>query len=158
MRFIMNSLDEEQTVSVGGKHFSFKGKQIKPFQSEDIASFILRDRADLGFVEIPQLVTEDESAVGDYDKSPAGLSLIEEKRRQGIEAYCARLRKTVYNLQVSLKKDLAIKNMNIDPMHYATDKEVQQMEHLVKYQTRKEDPAQSRVDRAKKLEKALEKI
>lgn len=157
MRFVMNALDEDQTVMVGGKHFSFKGKQIKPFQNDEIADFILKMKSELGFVEIPKLTTEDESAVDDYDRSPAGHALIEEKRKSGIEAYCRRLKAIVYNLQVSLRKDLAIKNMNIEPSHLASDGDLLHMEQLAKYQTRKEDAGQVRADKIKKLEKILEK-
>lgn len=155
MRFIMNALDEDQTTIVHGKHFSFKGKQIKPFQNEEIANTILRERKEMGFVEIPKVAGDDETSVEDYDRSPAGLAIIEDARRHGIEEYCNKLRKQVYNLQVSLKKDLAIKNMNIDPAHLASDGDLKSMEALVKYQSRKEDASHIRAEKAKKL---LEKI
>lgn len=155
MRFVMNALDEDQTVMVGGKHFSFKGKQIKPFQNDDVADVILKLKAELGFVEIPKLKTDDDSLVDDYDRSPAGLELVESKRKEGIENYCRRLKAIVYNLQVSLRKDLAVKNMNIEPSHLASDGDLKHMEQLAKYQTRKEDAAQVRADKIKKLEKQL---
>lgn len=151
----MNALDEDQTVVIHGKHFSFKGKQIKPFQNDDIANIILKNKRENGFVEIPKLELTDESAVEDYDRSPAGQTVIEQARRSGIEEYCNKLRKQVYNLQVSLKKDLAMKNMNIDPSHLATDGDLHSMEQLVKYQNRKEDISHIRAEKAKKL---LEKI
>lgn len=154
----MNSLDEDQTVIVYGKHFYFKGKQIKPFHNDDIASFILKERRELGFVEIPKVGNVDEGDIEDYDRSPAGLAVIEEKRKEGINEYCARLRRVVYNTQVSLKKDLAMKSINMDPLHLASDADVKHMEQLVKYQTKKQDNAQTRVEKAKKLEKELEKM
>lgn len=157
MRFVMNALDEDQTAVVGGKHFSFKGRQIKPFQNDEVANVILTMKAELGFVEIPKVKSDDDSVLEDYDKSPAGLVVIEEKRKSGIEAYCRRLKAIVYNLQVSLRKDLAVKNINIDPSHLATDADLQHMEQLAKYQTRKEDASQIRADKIKKLEKQLEK-
>lgn len=155
MRFVMNALDEDQTVMVGGNHFSFKGKQIKPFQNDGVADVILKMKAELGFVEIPKLKTDDESLVDDYDRSPAGLELVESKRKEGIDAYCRRLKAIVYNLQVSLRKDLATKNINIDPAHLATDADLKHMEQLAKYQTRKEDASQIRAEKIKKLEKVL---
>lgn len=157
MHFIMNALDEEQTIIVWGKHFTFKPRQIKAMHNDEVASFILRERRELGFVEIPKMSTEEEGLVDKYDESPEGKALIEEKRKQGIEEYCSRLRRIVYNLQVSLKKDLAIKNMAIDPMQLASDGDVRHMEQLLKYQTKKEDALQTRIEKAKKLEKLLEK-
>lgn len=151
----MNALDDDQTTIVHGKHFSFKAKQIKPFQNEEIANTILRERKEMGFVEIPKIQSDDETVVEDYDRSPAGLAIIEDCRHKGIEEYCNKLRKQVYNLQVSLKKDLAVKNMNIDPSHLATDGDLKTLEQLVKYQSRKEDVSQVRADRTKKL---LEKV
>lgn len=158
MRFVMNSLDEDQTTIVHGKHFTFKGKQIKPFQNDSIADVIIRERKEHGFVEVPKIETADEGAIEDYDRGPAGLALIEEKRREGIEAYCAKLRKTIYNLKVSLKKDLAMKNMQIDPLELASDGDIKNMELLVKYQSKKEDANQMKLDKARKLDKALEKV
>lgn len=154
----MNSLDEDQTIVVWGKHFTFKPRQIKAIHSDEVASFILRERKEFGFIEIPKLVTLEEGTVDKYDESPEGKALIEEKRKEGIEEYCRRLRRVVYNLQVSLKKDLAIKNIQMDPLTMATDEDVKHMELLVKYQAKKEDAAQVRIDRAKKLEKLLEKV
>jgi len=154
----MNALDEDQTTIVHGKHFTFKGKQIKPFQNDNIADVILRERKEYGFVEIPKMENEDEGAIEDYDRSPAGQALIEEKRKEGIEAYCARLRRTIYNLKVSLKKDMSLKNMNMDPLELASDGDIKNMELLVKYQSKKEDASQVKLDKARKLEKALEKL
>lgn len=158
MRFVMNALDEDQTTIVHGKHFTFKGKQIKPFQNDTIADVIIRERKEYGFVEIPLLENAEEGAIEDYDRSPAGLALVEDKRKEGIEAYCARLRKTIYNLKVSMRKDLALKNMQIDPLELASDGDIKNMELLVKYQSKKEDANQVKLDKARKLDKALEKL
>lgn len=158
MRFVMNALDEDQTTIVHGKHFTFKGKQIKPFQNDTIADVIIRERKEYGFVEVPKIETADEGAIEDYDRSPVGLALIEDKRKEGIDAYCARLRRTIYNLKVSLKKDLAMKNMAVDPLEMASDGDIKNMELLVKYQSKKEDANQIRLDKARKLDKALEKV
>lgn len=153
MKFVMNSLDEEQTILAHGKHFFFKARQVKPFYSDAIGAFILKERAELGMIEVPAIVNDDEGAVEDYVKDP---KVLEERRKAGVEAYCVHLRKVLYNLQVSLRKDLDSKNMKMDVRTLATSGDLNHMEKLVKYQTRKEDAEQVKVDRIKQLEKALE--
>lgn len=151
----MNALPEEQTIMAHGKHFHFKANQVKAFQNDSIGTFILRERADHGFVEIPAMFNEEEGDVGDYNRDP---KIIEEKRKVGVDNYCANLRRILYNLQVSLKKDLDLKNLRMDPRNLATDGDLKHMEQLVKYQTKREDTEQLKIDRIKELEKKLEKV
>lgn len=150
----MNCLDEEQTVIVGGKHFHFKPKQIKQFYQDTFANFILREKSEYGFVEIPTINTteDDNSGVASSDKD-----LIEAKRKEGIENYCSHLRKLVYNAQVSLQKDIDLAGLKIGYQAIASKGDLKNMEKLVKYQSKREDVDQVNVDRIKQLEKQLEK-
>lgn len=154
MKYVMNCLEEEQTVIVGGKHFHFKPRQIKQFYQDTFANFILREKSEYGFVEIPTLNTteDDNSGVASTDKD-----LIEAKRKEGIEAYCSYLRKLVYNAQVSLQKDIDLKGLKISYQAVASKGDLKNMEKLVKYQAKREDADQLQVDRMKQLEKQLEK-
>lgn len=155
MKFVMNCLDEEQTIVVGGKHFHFKANQIKQFYQDTFANIILREKAEYGFVEIPLVgagTEDDNSGVASTDKV-----LIDAKRKEGIENYCNRLRNLVYNAQVSLQKDLDIKGIKISYQAIASDGDLKNMEKLAKYQSKREDANQVRVDRIKQLEKQLEK-
>lgn len=151
----MNALPEDQTIVAHGKHFHFKANQVKAFQSDAIGTFILRERAELGFIEIPAMFNEEEGDIGDYNKDP---KVIEERRQAGVDNYCAHLRKILYNLQVSLKKDLELKNLRMDPRTLATDSDLKHMEQLVRYQSKREDKEQLKIDRIKELEKKLEKV
>lgn len=153
MKYVMNCLDEDQTVIVGGKHFAFKARQVKQFYQDQFADFILREKADAGFVEIPSIVGEDDNSSTPVTDKEA----LDAKRKDGIEAYCRRLRQLIYNCQVSLQRDLDIKGIKIDYKALASDGDLRNMEKLAKYQGKKEDADQLKVDRIKQLEKQLEK-
>lgn len=150
----MNTIDEDQTIVAHGKHFAFKSQQIKPFLNDKIADFILRERKQFGFVEVPKLESVDEGEIDSHSKDPKVLASV---REQGIRNYTAFLRAQLYNLQVSLKKDLDLKGLRADPRSFATDKDLEHMEKLIKYQTTGEDPEQKKIDRIRELEKKLVK-
>lgn len=150
----MNTLDEAQDIVVGGKHFHFKPRQIKQFHQDTFANFILREKSELGFVEIPTIIDEHDDSAGTHSTE---VSLIEAKRKEGIENYCNRLRRLVYNAQVSLQKDI---DMSGRKVHYSVESskgDLKNMENLLKYQTKKEDASQLQVEKIKQLEKQLEK-
>lgn len=157
MPWIMNALDEENTVVVGGNHFTFKPKQIKMIFQPHIADFIARDRREYGFVELPGVLGEKEiETAGEFTATPEGKSLVASKSREGIENYCERLRWLLFNQQVSLKRDLEKANHKEDPRVYANDAIIKQMECLSRYQTQKADSDQQRIEKMKDLEKKLE--
>jgi hypothetical protein len=150
MAVVMNCLDEEQTAVVGGSHFTFKPKQIKQIYQEHIASLLTGDKKEYGFVALPEECLDRE-----FVDSAAGKALIDAKRKEGVDAFCKKLRAQLYNLNVSLKQDLDKANLKVDPRVFASEGDIKAMELLAKYQLRKEDEDQKKVDRIKELEKAL---
>src|SRR5258708_7450067 len=105
MPVILNCLDDEQTTVMGGSHFTFKPMQLKYFSDSHIAKSIGRLRADDGFIELPeefeslallkpelfeQVITQEQR------------DIIAEKRKEGIDNYCRKLRSLIYNATISL--------------------------------------------------------
>lgn len=152
MGVVMNCLDEENKVVVGGEHFHFKPNQIKYFYNNAISSSLLRIYQEHGFIELPEGLQEKE-----MQESEEGKKIIAEARKEGIERYCDKLRGQIYNLQVSLKRDLDQKNYKVDPRVYASKGDIKAMEQLVKYQSKNEDATQRQVEYLKDLEKKLAK-
>lgn len=156
----MNALDEDNKVVVGGNTFTFRPKQIKEIYQTDIAHIITRHKAEFGFVGLPDDLTYIAHVKPEnFDKQvpEEHKALIEEARKSGVEAYCRRLRQLVYNMQVSLKQDLEKANIKADPKVFASDGDLRNLEQLVKYQAKREDIEQKRIDKLKELEKHLEK-
>jgi hypothetical protein len=150
MAVVMNCLDEEQTAVVGGAHFTFKPRQIKHIYQESIAGLLTSEKKEYGFVSLPEEILDKEFA-----DSPAGKAILEAKRKEGVDAFCKKLRSQLYNLNVSLKQDLDKSNLKVDPRVFASEGDIKAMELLAKYQSRKEDEDQKKVDRIKELEKVL---
>lgn len=159
MPVIMNALDEEQQISVGGTYFHFAPRQLKFFSNENIARTLVKNNKELGFMSMPDEMSHLAMAKPEnFDKiiSSDEKALIEEKRKEGVENYCSHLRALVYNAQVSMRKDLDTANIKTDPRSVASKGDLRNLEQLVKYQAKKEDADQKRIDRFKELEKKLE--
>lgn len=158
---VLNCLDEDKSTTVGGNTFFFKAKQLKHFHNEDIAKIIVRNKAEDGFVELPNdleyLAHIPPHKTFEEMASPEHLKIIEDARKKGIENYIAKLRKLVYNAQVSLPRDLARKDYKYDPRIEYSDGDLHNIQQLLKYQTSKEDASQAKIEKIKELEKKLGK-
>lgn len=159
MSLIMNTLEDEQTVVVGGSHFHFKPKQIKHFYQQDIARTLLRNNQELGFVELPDdLEYLCHLPPGKSVKEtilPEHQAIIDERTTQGVDAYCRHLRALVYNAQVSLKQDLDKANIKSDVRTWYSKGDLKNMTQLLKYQSKHMDESQERVNQIKEIEKKL---
>lgn len=155
MPLVMNALDKENVVRVGGNTFTFKPNQIKEIYNEDIAGIMTRTKAEFGFVGLPQELTYIVHLKDPKNIEPEHISVISAAKKQGIDNYVQRLRGLVYNAQVSLKKDLEHKNYKQDVRTEWSEGDFENLEELVKYQSTKSDDSQKRIDRAKDLEKKL---
>lgn len=151
MAVVMNCLDESQTIRVGGNDFYFKPREIKYFYQEKLAYIIANERKEYGFIGLPEELADKEAR-----EAPAAKALIEDLRKKGVEAFCTKLRNQIYNLQVSLKKDLDMSNLKMDPRVLASKGDLQAMELLLKYQSKHEDADQERINKIKDLEKKLQ--
>ncbi len=159
MPCVLNCLDRENVVQVGGNTFYFKARQIKHIYKEDIAAFITRDRREEGFMGLPdefeglchvkpeifeKMITADQK------------SLLEKKRLEGVAAHINQLKQQVHNLKVSLQGDLDKSNTKMDARALATDGDIRAMEAIAKYSSTKDDYGQKRIDHIKELEKLLD--
>lgn len=156
MPLVMNALDDENVVTVGGNTFTFKPRQIKEIYNPDIHHVITRIKSEDGFVGLPEELTyivhlkpeQLDKMVSDEHKT-----IIQDAIRTGVENHVKHLRGLVYNAQVSLGRDMAQKNFKHDPRSEYSAGDLKNLEKLIKYQSSKNDVDQKRVDKIKELEK-----
>jgi hypothetical protein len=149
MPLIMNATDETVQVKALGNWFSFNPGQIKVFEDK-IAHFIATERKEKGLVDLP-----DEFMDPAYAQTPEGAKLLADKKKDGVEAYCNHLRWLIRNNEVSLRRDLERANMKIAPELEASEGEMKAYELLAKYQSKKQDETQKKLDRVSELKKAI---
>lgn len=150
MAVVMNALNRENNVMVGGVQFSFKPQQIKFMYNEGIARFLTGPRAEEGFVDLPEGFEEKEK-----QESEEGKSTILAARQRGVDNYCKKLRQQIFNLKVSLQRDLDQKNFKVDARVYASDGDLFALEELARYQGAGDDSEQKKIDRIKALEEKV---
>lgn len=150
MPVIYNATEEVQSVKAHGNHFTFKPKQIKLVHSDSLAQFLTIERGDHGLVSLSDKFEDPEYKLSDEGK--AELAAAEEK---GINAYVNKLRLLIKNNQVSLRRDLERANIKIDPSSEISDGELEAMRTVAKYQKKKEDAAQKRMEEVKELTKKI---
>lgn len=152
MGFIYNPTTEPAHVIAFGNHFTMKPGQIKNFQ-DHISDFLASERGEFGLVSLPDAFEDPE-----YQKSEEGQAIMAAKKAEGIAARIRKLKEIVYNNQVSLKQDLEIRNLKVDPRTLASDGELAAMVELAKYQDAESDEAQKKVEKIKALEKKIGKV
>ena len=160
MPVILNCLDKENTVQIGGNHFTFKPRQLKYFHDKNLAGAIDRLKREDGFISVPDslehlaLMKEDQAAkvITDEDKA-----IIDERRKEGINTYCKRLRELVYNATVSVQKDIDRAGYKYDARIEANRSDLTRLEELAHYQAGNLDQDQKLVDKFKELEKKVAK-
>lgn len=158
MSIVMNCLDKEQTVAVGGNHFTFAPHQMKYFSNQNVAESLAKLRRDQGFMLMPEsmehlgLLKE-----AQFDKivTPEEKEQIISIRREGIENYCRRLRELIYNATVSLQRDIDRAGLKYDARVEMTNTDIERLRELNKYQKAKQDHTQKKLDEIKELEKSL---
>ncbi len=160
MPVIMNCLDESNECRLGGNTFSFKPRGLKYFHDAGVASAIGRLKQEDGFVILPEecdylahLKEEDREKV----ITPEHRSIIDNKRKEGVNSYCTNLRRLVYNATVSLQKDIDRAGYKYDARVEATGADLRRLETLSRYQAADLDLEQKNIDRFKELEKKVAK-
>ena len=151
MAFVYNATNEQQDIKIFGNWFSFKPGQIKALDDK-LAHGLCVDKKEYGIVGLPAEFEELE-----YRNSEEGKAILEAKKEEGIANYINHLRSIVMNNQVSLRKDLAMANMQLDPAVLATKGEMKAVEMLAKYQRGKDDVAQKNAEKFKELLKEADK-
>lgn len=152
MALIHNASAEKQHVVVYGQHFDFAPGQTKNLQ-EHFAHMMATDKAYMGLVSLP---AEFEDPM--YASTEEGKKVLEERRATGINNRISHLRQVIYNNEVSLRRDLEMKNMKVDPKLMASDGEIAAYEELVKYQKKQEDEAAAKAARIAELQKKVASI
>ena len=153
MPIVANCTQETITVKVAGNYFTFKPGQERVIHQEAIARFIEMDLKASGLVVLPALMTDDEEVTPEQleERKLAGADHKKELLEQGLDRYVARHREVIYNNQVSLRRDLDMANIKVDPAAHASKGELDAMRLVAKYQKRTEDAEQSKIDEVKKL-------
>lgn len=149
MAFVYNATEEEQSFKAAGNWFTFKPKQIKNM-NDDIATFIALNRKEHGVVVLPQ-----EFEDLDYKNSEEGKKVLEKMTAQGVDAYISGLRAIIANNQVSLRQDLEKANIKADPAAFASDGEIAAMRLVKKYNDKKKDMEQEKINEVANLMKEI---
>ncbi len=150
MALVYNTTEETQTIKIFGNYFTFKPGSQKNLE-EKIAHNITTDKKEFGLVRLPVQFEEDAG----FKDTAEGQKIMAEKRQEGLANYINHLRFIVANNQLSLRRDLEMKNIKADPAVYASEGEINAMKLLVKYQKQAEDSAQNQVDLVKELTKQI---
>jgi len=120
----MNCLDTPVSTQAQGKWFSFKPREIKLFYQPEVARFMGQMRGDEGLVEIPDQIME-------LEKDDASrIQFLEERRKEGITKRVSKLEWQKYNLLASLKLDLEVKGMKVDPVVIASKGDLAALKEL----------------------------
>ena len=159
MPIVINATQEEIQIKIVGNYFKFGPGKAKTMNA-DIASWIQTNPGakGCGLAVLPDLYAEGEEI---DDVSPAALKAREESQEElkkqacenALNEYIEKYRRVIYNNQVSLRQDLAQKNIQADPAAFASAGELEAMRLVAKYQKRAEDSEQEKIDEVKKLMK-----
>lgn len=147
--YIYNALSKEVVFKALGNHFTMKPGQIKRFNS-DIGDFIAKEKGYLGLVALDERFDDPE-----FKASDEGKALLEERRIDGVNRRVAHLKMIADNLLISLKQDLEIKNMKVDPLALASPGEQSAMEELVSMQRQGKDDEKKKLEQMRALERQL---
>ena len=145
MSLIFNATDHTVTTQARGNWFTFKPKQIKQMEGK-LAQFLAEMRGEDGLMLLP-----DEFEDPDFQKTAEGKAILAKTTEEGIAKLTEKLRKVIYNLQVSLKIDLEKANIKVDPAAFASKGELEAMRMLAQYQKHGEDAQQKKIDEVKEL-------
>jgi len=152
MGMLYNATNETHQVKAFGNYFEFKPKQMKVLDDR-ISHWIATERFYLGIVALPE-----EFADPSFASSEEGKTILAEKTKQGVEAFCQRLRERIKNVEVSLRQDLEKANIKADPLVFASPGEVEAFELLAKYQKAGQDAEEAKVERLKQLQKQIKGV
>ena len=149
MPHIMNTLDKPVNVKVYGNWFSFQPKQIKYIANEGVAYKMNTDLGEEGLVAFPEEAME-------MDKQSAEFRRIQsEVVKAGVFKRIKKLKEIIYNLEVSLQKDIDLKGLKTDVAAFASDGELQAYRELSVLQGYEQSEQQKRADEFKKLRETV---
>lgn len=153
MPIVVNATNEKITLQLQGNWFTWEPNKEKVIRNETLARFIQTERSDSGLAVVSEIVADNE------DVSPEEYETrkqrYEEEKKVACEAalgrYIEKLRRIIYNNQVSLRRDLEQANIKASPEAYASSGEMEAMRLVAKYKKAEDDKEAMKADEAKKL-------
>jgi len=149
--YILNALDKEVTFKALGNHFTLKPKQIKRF-NKDMGDFIAKEKGQYGLVALDERFDDPE-----FKLSEEGQAILAEREREGILKRVAHLKMIADNLLISVRQDLNMSELKIDALSIASDGELAAMQELSQLQRQDNDKEKLRLEKARALERELQK-
>jgi hypothetical protein len=148
MALVYNPLPQTVSVQVCGNYFEFKPEQVKLIHNENIAHIMVTDKAYEGLVSVPDVCVE-----APHSEESKQIKL--EAKKQGIAARISHLEKIKYNLLVSLRHDIDVKNLKIDPLTLASSGEKKALKELSLYHDINASTKEQEVEELRKLTEKL---
>lgn len=148
MALVMNSTTEKVKVQALGNWFDFAPGQVKSL-NDNLAQFLVTDKSYMGFVALPEVIMEDPT-------SEEAIKAKEEATKLGRQRRIDYLKRIIYNLEVSLARDMEMKNIKADPRTQATDGELKAYKELAAIKTLSEDAGQKRAEEIARLKGVLD--
>lgn len=154
---VWNPLEEPVTTKMRGAWFTFKADQ-KKVMDDTMCQFIEQKRRETGLVVLPGEFLDKDMEIydGAYGASPEGQEKLKQARQLAINNIVEFHRGIIYNLQVSLKRDLSKSgDGSVDPLHFASEGELESMRIVAKHQKAQKDEIQKKVNEARELLKKV---
>lgn len=148
MPIVYNPLPHKVRAQALGNWFEFPAGSTKSM-NENIANFLCRDKAYLGFVSLSDIQV-------DAPTSEEAKAEKEAAKKLGISNAINHNKKIVHNLEVSLQRDLDMANIKTSAKVFASDGELEAYKRLIEYSAVMEDEGQKRAEEIEKLKKDLD--
>lgn len=144
MALVYNPLPTPVKVQVGGKWFEFKPDQVKLIHNDNIAQFMVTDKSELGLVSVPDVVVENQT-------SEESIKIKSEARELGITNRIRALERIKHNLVVSLKNDIDVKGLKLDPLLLASSGEKEAIKELKQLEETKQASKEKEAEEIRQL-------
>lgn len=151
MALIYNPLDKRVSVQVVGSWFDFGPGQVKLIHNDNVAHLMVTNKAGEGLVAVPDVVLEQPGS----EEAKAAKA---EARKIGVKNRISHLKGIIYNLEVSLQKDLDMKNLKTDPTVFASDGELSAYRELATYKKDIQSAENARAEEIKQLKEAAKDV
>lgn len=150
MPYIMNALSTPVNTQAQGTWLQWKPLEIKTIHNEHKAAFFEEKRSNEGLIRIPEEIMELEK------NDPVRINFIEEKRKEGVSNRIKKLQEVQYNLEVSLRRDLEVKNIKADALTFASKGELVAYQELMSLQSDQRNVVVTPGDEIRKLKEQSE--
>lgn len=147
MALVLNADLEQVKVQAFGNWFTFAPGQIK--HMEDKLAHFLVEKRDMGFAFLPENYYDDV-------ESEASKTAKAEAEKIGRAKVINHLKTIIYNLEVSLQKDLDIAGMKVSAKTLASQGEINAYKKLAKYSETHKSQAQDKEAEINELKKVID--